>query len=89
MKYYISFGKYKKVLIAGNPINACVITLQSYVKLLGDNNPESFPVIFKISQRGFDDHDDDELYSLKEILRVIRDSEKAKKEIAKLNKDEN
>lgn len=84
MKYYISFGKYKKVLIAGNPIHACIKVLRSYM----NDTPLTISKIFKVSQCGFDDHDDDEIYSLKEILRVIKDSEKAKKEIAKLNKNE-
>lgn len=82
MKYYVSFGKYKKVLIAGNPIHACIKVLRSYM----DDIPLTISKVFRVSQCGFEDHDDDEIYSLKEILKTIKDSEKAKKELAKRNK---
>jgi hypothetical protein len=89
-KYYISFGKdFKKVIMAGNPYHACITVFKDYFLNNSEDAPTTISNCFRISQKGFDEHDDDELISTAMIIQLIAMSNKAKKDLAKLSQKKN
>jgi len=69
-KYYVNFGKHDAIMMAANPIHACILMLQrviSYEWLNGFN----MPITFKVSERGFQEHEEDEGFDTLDILRLL------------------
>jgi hypothetical protein len=69
MKYYITFGEYKKVYQTSNLYQACMEVFRYYFK--DDKHIDSIPKYFRLSQKGFEVHDDDEVVSTKLIIKLI------------------
>lgn len=86
MKFYVKMGKkLQNIVIAGNDIEACVKTFKKYMK----NEPivgAALPTFFSVSQKGFDEHEDDQLYSVGGIIQIIAMSNAAKKELKRICK---
>ena len=68
MKYYVTLGKFHKIFQAGNPYQACIKTLQLY---LNNGLPSSIPGLFRVSQQGHDEHDDDLIIELSAITDIL------------------
>jgi hypothetical protein len=89
-KYYVSFGKdFKKVIIGGNPYHACINVFKQYFLNNDSEPPTTISNCFRVNQKGFDEHDDDELISTAMIIKLIAMSNKAKKDLAKLSQKKN
>ena len=70
MKYYVSYGdKMSKVSLAGNHIAPCINLLK---ELPSDQFDTNMPTHFRVSQRGFDEHDDDQIVSLQTVLSIMQ-----------------
>ena len=69
MKYYISFGNFQTVLQASNPYQACIRTLQRYVK---QEDIETLPILFSVSQRGYGGHKDDLIVRVEFIIEMLQ-----------------
>lgn len=82
MKYYVTFGTINCIIQTGNILAACVKAYKLYFNT--KELPKSLPIFFRVSQRGFDKHDDDELISVAEIIKLITMSNKAKLDLTKL-----
>ena len=70
-KYYITFGKHRKTLLAETPIRACVLMIRKVFN--GESYVDLLPVIFRISERGFDKHDDgnDVYITTHEVIEIM------------------
>ncbi len=66
MKYYISFDSRQDMWVTSNPYEACLITLRRYLESYTD----ALPLAFRVSKRGFDIHDEDEIITTEEILKI-------------------
>lgn len=55
-KYYVSFLEQKYIVLAKNPIDACIIVCKKY-------NAKTSGIDWKVSERGFNFHEDDEFVS--------------------------
>jgi len=84
MKYYVIFGDFQRVLHCGNPYQACIKTLQQYL----DNNPESIHTTFRVSQRGFNEHEDDLIIDLDTITKILYIIANPDKEINSLEEED-
>ena len=67
MKYYVTFGERQIVTNAGNPYQACIITLKSKL----DTYTDTLFTQFRVSKRGFDEHENDEIITLEEIVKIM------------------
>jgi len=68
-KYYVKWGKHRIVIMAANPITACIKVMQ---KVLGQSEPTNgtvIPAFFIISQRGFDS-EPDIIWQTSEIVKI-------------------
>ena len=83
MKYYVKFGDYQSIIHTGNQYAAAVKTFQNYMIT---KDRKTLPTFFSVSQKGFADHEDDFIIGSDEIIKLIQLSNRAKKELAKINK---
>ena len=83
-KYYVIFGNYKEVVIGGHSYNACIKVFRKFM-LDGDEPKKSISNCFRVNQKGFDEHEDDELIGTGEIIKLMAMSNKAKYELKKLS----
>lgn len=81
MKYYIKFGKTQTIIHHGNSIAACIFIFKRYFNTTP--LPKTLPKYFRISQLGFDDHEDDEIYSTAGIIKTIQLSNKCRSNLEK------
>ncbi len=84
-KFYITCGDHQYMCSASTQLQACLFMFYRYFSL--DNNAESIGGVFRVSERGYDEHDDDEhdddvLLSTGEIaqLALLNNEYKADKE---------
>lgn len=65
-KYYITWGTRTFIVLAGNEIAACIkamnIAYEKYVDVVG--------TMFRVSLRGHDEHDDDFMVSLNDVIQI-------------------
>lgn len=66
MKYYITMGKNQMICLASNPYQACMKVFKRTIK-----NVETLPKFFRISQVGFNKHDDDEIVPMEVIIKLM------------------
>lgn len=78
-KYYISFGKTRTIIYHGNSVAACINVFRRYFNK--DDPPRTLPTVFRVSQLGFDEHENDEYYSVGEIIKIIQLSNQARKSL--------
>jgi len=83
MKYYVKMGNYQHLVHTGNPYAACVKTFQKYIL---DGDKQSIPTFFSVSQKGFTEHDDNEIIGTDMIIKLMQMSNLAKKQLKKLAK---
>jgi len=76
MKYYVTFGKHSHVIHAGNPWQACILMLQK-------KDFKKLSKYFRVSQKGFDKHEDDEIFTISHILRILEFSRAYESEVKK------
>lgn len=70
MKYYVSYGdKMAEVGLWGNHIAPCINLLK---KLPSDQFDTDMPTYFRVSERGFDEHDDDRIVPLEMVLSIMQ-----------------
>lgn len=69
-KYYVNWGKHATILTAANPIHACILVFQ---RIIGQQWVDEFdlPTTFKVSERGFEDHNDDEKLDTLMVLKLL------------------
>lgn len=91
MKWYVKFGKLKKLVQTGNQYAACIKTFKSFMKNMDSKKEEgrNLPSFFSVSQKGFDSHDDDEIIETYIIIKLLEMSNLAKKQLKKLSKNNN
>jgi hypothetical protein len=80
MKYYVKFGGLKKMVNTGNPYAAAVKTFESYMI---NKERRKLPTFFSVSQKGFDEHEDDYIIGVEEIIQLLQLSNRAKVELEK------
>ena len=68
-KFYVTFGNYQRVLHASNTIHACILVYKSMAG--GEFWVDNIHTSFRVSERGFDVHDDDEVYDANEIIKIL------------------
>ena len=69
-KYYIRFGDvYSKTIIAENTVVACILVFKDY--FTKEEKATIMPTLFRISQKGFEDHEDDIFIYTADIIRQI------------------
>ena len=72
-KYYVRWGKYRYRVSALHPFEACHKTML-YVM---DKDSESYefliPIVFCLSERGFDEHNDDIYLTTHMIVKMIQE----------------
>ena len=61
-KFYVSFLKYKYIVLAKDHIDACVVVSTKY-------NNKTTDQLWKVSEQGFDDHYEDRLIPDKTIKK--------------------
>lgn len=65
-KYYVTWGEREFVVQSGNEVAACIgamnLAFAKYVDVVG--------TMFRVSQRGFDVHDDDYTISLGDVIKI-------------------
>ena len=77
MKCYITFGDQEKIYDAGNQYQACVMMFYSFFKCHEDDGVnwyryiDTMPVFFRVSQRGFNIHDEDEIVTSALIIKLL------------------
>ena len=72
MKYYITFGDFQYLTQAGNPYQACIKTLQRRL----DRYVDSVNLNFRVSKVGFEEHEEDEIILLEEVVKILELSNK-------------
>ncbi|KKL74830.1 hypothetical protein LCGC14_2060950 [marine sediment metagenome] len=77
MKYYVTFGHFQYMVLAGNIYNACVLTLRAKTRKFMDN----IPIYFRVSNRGFDKHKNDDIVQLCDIIWLLQ--------LGQINEEEN
>jgi len=67
MKYYVTVDSCCSVVNASNPYQACMKTMRQkfnkYTEVIGS--------VFRVSQKGFDKHDDDEIIETELIIKLM------------------
>ena len=84
-KFYVSDGVESAVLDADNPLQACFRCIQYRFQGIPVNG------FYKVSEQGFDNHEDDAIFSSDEIIAGFIDmmeKAKAKKSRQKRKKDQ-
>jgi len=81
-KYYVNCGEEKTVLIASTPTQAAVLGLR---KIILESKKEEFamPVELRVSQRGWEEHQDDfilDTYVALAILYLAREEDGEQRE---------
>lgn len=65
-KYYVTWGSREFIILAGNEVAACMGAMKKafskYVDMVGP--------MFRVSQRGFDQHDDDFTIELGDVIKL-------------------
>ena len=69
IKYYITLDKYCGVFHASTPHQACMKAIKR--KFANGTNCDMVGKNFRVSQRGFARHDDDEYISTETILKLL------------------
>ena len=69
-KYYVRWGKYRHTVLGLHPLEACQKTMQYVMNRYHDEFV--VPIVFCLSEKGFDDHDDDIHLTTHEIILMIR-----------------
>lgn len=75
-KYYVSCGKRWALVMAGNPNHACILAFQRMfgkrhpVLLGGDEEDYAISNTFRVSERGFEEHDDDIIVETDLIIKL-------------------
>ncbi len=68
MKLYVTNGKQSILINGGNPIHGCILALRRFLK---ESECETeLSTIFRVSQRGFEEHDDDVVVSLGQVIAL-------------------
>jgi len=64
-KFYVVSGLVKEIVLATNPVNAAVIAMRRL------DGPILMGTTFRISEKGFDEHDDDTVISTSALLEIL------------------
>lgn len=70
-KYYVSAPNINTIIVADNPLDACV-------RVANKQNSISVGLLWKVSERGFGGHSDDEVIDDHEIVKEINRRKKKK-----------
>lgn len=65
-KFYVTCGEIQALVLAHNPIHACIKTFQNL-----SNNPTIISTLVRVSQCGFNQHEDDDIFSTESIFRLL------------------
>lgn len=77
-KYYVTWGPYKKLLVRTRPYEACRDFMRDILDKSENDDDFLLPLVFKVSERGFEDHDDDFFITTYDILAIMRESNGSK-----------
>ena len=66
-KFFVHDGLEKTIVIADSPLQACFRAIKHIFK--------DVPIIgfYKVSEQGFEDHDDDVIFSSEEVIQALLD----------------
>lgn len=65
-KYYVTWGSRQIIVMAGNQYAACIKVMEIVFRLYVDE----VATMFRVSQRGHDEHCDDEFIELSQIIQI-------------------
>lgn len=68
MKYYVTCGNNTMIRIASTPEQACILAFRQWFS----KDMSSIGSVFRVSQRGFDKHNDDKLFSSAVVIKLVR-----------------
>lgn len=79
-KFYIHDGLEKTVIIADHPLQACFKAIKHRFK--------GIPVhgYYKVSEKGFENHDDDTVFTAEEVIQALLEMMRVEKEEQKRKK---
>lgn len=64
-KFYIKFGNRQYIQVGLDIMEACNKVIKEYLK---DNSTVHLPTFFKVSEQGWDEHDDDITVDVDELI---------------------
>lgn len=72
-KYYVTLGRLQALVMGYNTIQACILALRKMQETSLDvvDDDVDTGTIFRVSERGFDVHNDDERYMLYDIIKIM------------------
>jgi hypothetical protein len=73
-KYYVSGNDSQHIILAHTEVQAALLVLKKVLLKETDGYCDmvNLPNELRISQRGFDEHSDDEIYDLELLMNLIR-----------------
>ena len=66
-KFYVYDGLEKTIINADSPLQACFRAIKHISKHVPVNG------LYKVSEQGFEDHDDDVIFSSEEVIQALLD----------------
>ncbi len=70
MKLYVTNGKQSILINGGNPIHGCILALRKFLEEDFEGYERNISDRFRVSQRGFEEHDDDVVVSLGQVIAL-------------------
>lgn len=79
-KYYVTCGDHEFMVLAVTPLQACLFMFYRHFKL--EDYIETIGSIFRVSERGYESHDDDKCWETSVIVGLaVLNNERRDKEV--------
>ena len=66
-KFYITCGKVQRIVLGYTDVHACIKSFPWFV----EQGKGFIGTIFRVSERGFDKHDDDTIYDTGVLMQIV------------------